>query len=114
MSHSYSNNHVHVVYSTTNRQDLIPAAGSAVRPSRFDNVIRAAAMRGMVPSALLWKAVAGGIIRLRRIGVSAFVRFDGAPEGCLGTVGSAGCREARRRLRDLHESVGGAQPSEPE
>jgi REP element-mobilizing transposase RayT len=26
MSHSYSNNHVHVVYSTTNRQDLIPAA----------------------------------------------------------------------------------------
>ena len=24
MSHSYSNNHVHVVYSTLNRQDLIP------------------------------------------------------------------------------------------
>ena len=26
MSHSYSNNHVHVVYSTANRKDLIPPA----------------------------------------------------------------------------------------
>jgi phosphatidylserine/phosphatidylglycerophosphate/cardiolipin synthase-like enzyme len=42
-------------------QDLIPpATSSPSSPSRFDNLIRAAAGRGMVPSALIWKAVAAG------------------------------------------------------
>lgn len=42
-------------------QDLIPpATPSPSSPTRFDNVIQAAAKRGMVPSALIWKAVAAG------------------------------------------------------
>lgn len=81
-------------------QDLVPpGVPSATSPTRFDNVVRAAAARGMTPSALIWKALAAGFTPSS---VAGMIGENTAARNFFNSVGGKGVIDGRYPKAGAH------------